>query len=53
MVHSESFEGKTVFVCDACGLAYRDESIATQCQAYCLKHNACNLELMRHAVQRT
>lgn len=52
MVHVEPLQGKSVYVCDACGLSYWEESIAQACQAYCTMHNACNLDLISKAVKR-
>ncbi|MBI2444894.1 hypothetical protein HYV43_00720 [Candidatus Micrarchaeota archaeon] len=52
MVHAEHLRGAAVFVCDACRLAYRDEKTASACEAYCRAHNACSLDLIRHAVPR-
>ncbi len=52
MVHTEAFEKDSVFVCDACGLSYRDAEVAAACEAYCRAHHACSLEIIRHAVKR-
>ncbi len=43
-------EGKTVFVCDICGLGYRERETAERCQDYCAAHRSCSLEIMKEAV---
>src|SRR3989344_6063057 len=46
--------GKTkeenLFQCKECGLWYREEKLAKECQAWCSKHQSCNLEITKHAV---
>ena len=39
-----------LFTCPACGLHYRDEKVAKQCQAWCEEHHSCNLDIIQHAV---
>ncbi len=39
MVHTEAFEKDSVFVCDACGLSYRDAEVAAACRTF-LIHDA-------------
>lgn len=40
----------TLYVCEECGLKYRDYEIAKKCEEWCRKHGACNLEIIRHAI---
>ena len=41
------------YVCPECGLAYREERWARACQEFCSQHQACSLEITRHAVEST
>ena len=41
------------FKCGSCGLKYADAKTAEKCEAWCTEHNSCNLEITRHAVNRT
>jgi len=50
MVHPEKRLAGTVFVCDACGFAYTERKWSEACEAYCTAHNACSLEIIRHAL---
>ena len=38
-----------LFKCPECGLKYREKKIAEECKAFCKKHNACSLEIIKHA----
>ncbi|MBI4173795.1 MAG: hypothetical protein HY519_03695 [Candidatus Aenigmarchaeota archaeon] len=51
MVKQDSKNGNSVFVCEACGFAYREQAWAEKCQAWCAKHKSCNVLITRHAVQ--
>jgi predicted ATP-dependent serine protease len=41
---------RTLYVCEECGLQYRDEELAEKCEEWCRKYKSCNLEITRHAV---
>jgi len=43
---------KNVFVCEVCGLGYRDEKTAVECEEYCNKFNSCNIDIAKKAVLR-
>jgi hypothetical protein len=43
--------GERSFVCEICGFTYEDRFWAEKCQKYCAEHNACSLEITRHAVK--
>lgn len=49
MVRRIEAEGKTIYICEACGLGYDDEETAKACQEYCSTHNACSLEITSKA----
>lgn len=42
---------KKTFQCPECGLHYRNEEIAKQCEAYCKANKACNVEIMQHSIE--
>ncbi len=39
------------FLCEECGLFYKDKSFADKCEEWCAKHNSCNLEITKHAIK--
>lgn len=43
--------GVAYYQCEACKLFYTDRETADTCQAWCLKHKSCNLDIMSAAVQ--
>ncbi len=43
-------EVKENFQCEECKLIYKEKSIAEKCEQYCKKYNACNLEIIKHAI---
>ncbi len=43
---------KQLYQCPVCGLHYRDKDLAVQCEEFCNKHNACNMEISKHSVER-
>ncbi len=42
-----------LFACKVCGLHYKSKEIAAQCYAWCSEHNACNLRITRHSIERS
>ncbi|MBI3627604.1 MAG: hypothetical protein HY220_02570 [Candidatus Sungbacteria bacterium] len=42
---------KKYYKCEECGLIYSDKGIAEKCQAWCLEHKSCNLEIIEYAVK--
>jgi hypothetical protein len=38
-----------LYLCEECGLAYLNEAWALKCEDYCKTHNACSIEITRHA----
>ena len=39
-----------LWVCEECGLRYREKFWAEKCEEWCRKHGTCNLEIIKHAV---
>lgn len=40
-----------IFQCPKCGLHYRDEILAKECEAFCKTHNACSLEISMKSIE--
>lgn len=51
MVEETNIEGEVVYKCEKCGWLYREKAMASKCEAYCTKHNACNLEYQKFAIK--
>jgi len=39
------------YICNECKLIYNNQDLAQQCEAYCKKFHACNLEITKHAIK--
>jgi predicted ATP-dependent serine protease len=50
MVREIKANGKTLYVCEACGFAYEQQEWAQKCQKWCEEHHSCNLDITKHAV---
>jgi hypothetical protein len=50
MVTEREPEGRTVFLCDICGVGYVDRETAQECEDYCRTHNSCSIEITEKAV---
>jgi hypothetical protein len=51
MVTKKTVDGKTVFVCDICGLGYLDRKTAHECEDWCGKNpENCSLQISQKAV---
>ncbi|MBS3136108.1 hypothetical protein J4401_04060 [Candidatus Woesearchaeota archaeon] len=37
--------------CEECKLWYRDKSWAKKCEAWCKKHQSCNIEITSYAIK--
>ena len=51
MVKEEIKNNKKYYVCEECGFYYESKEWAEKCQAWCLEHHSCNLEITSHAVK--
>ena len=40
-----------LFQCPICAMHYRDEQKAKECEAWCMEHKSCNLDIIVHAVE--
>ena len=50
MVKEIKKDKNCLFLCEACGFAYEEQTWAEKCQQWCEEHQACNLEITGHAV---
>lgn len=44
----QSMNSDTKYTCPVCGYEYKEEKWAKECEAWCTKHNSCNLEIIKH-----
>ena len=40
------------YQCKKCGLFYKNESLAKQCEDYCKSHKSCNIEITKYAINQ-
>ena len=50
MVKELRKNGETLYICEVCGLAYKEKELAEKCQSWCEQYHGCNLEIIQHAV---
>lgn len=43
---------KNLYQCEECGFHYEDKELAEKCEAFCKENSACNIEIIRHAVEQ-
>lgn len=41
-----------LFQCEECSMFYKEEEIAKQCEEWCKRTKSCNLDIIKHAVQK-
>jgi len=51
MVKKLTKNGIVLYVCEKCGLKYKNKKTAQECEEWCRKHNACNLKIIKRAVE--
>ncbi|MGB9577472.1 MAG: hypothetical protein ACPL4N_03185 [Candidatus Norongarragalinales archaeon] len=51
MVKQETRGNQQCFVCEECGVAYKEKKWAQRCEDWCKKHDSCNLEVIKHAIK--
>lgn len=53
--HSENSNKKEekLYRCPECGFWYKEKEWAEKCEAWCKEHKSCNIEITKHAVQRS
>ena len=45
-------DDKEAFMCEECGLTYKDKKWAEKCEAWCKKYNSCNLNITSYAINK-
>jgi len=50
MVKELHEDDNILYVCEACGFAYKEKDLAEKCQQWCEQHQSCNLEITQYAV---
>ncbi|RDE10761.1 MAG: hypothetical protein C4K47_10955 [Candidatus Thorarchaeota archaeon] len=40
-----------LYLCEECGLGYRERAWAEKCEMWCKTHKSCSLEIMSHAAK--
>ncbi len=50
MVKETKKNGKPLYICEACGFAYKQKEWSEKCQEWDEQHQTCNLEIIQHAV---
>jgi len=50
MVKEVKDNGRTLYICEACGYAYEQKEWAEKCQEWCQKHQSCNIEITANAI---
>lgn len=51
MVKEVMSDGKKYFQCEECLLYYEDKNIVEECEKHCREKKACNLDLIKYAVE--
>lgn len=44
---------KNVYECNDCKLIYKNKKDAKKCEEWCKKNNSCNLEITKHAINKS
>jgi len=40
-----------LYQCEECMLHYMEEKIAEDCEEFCRENNACNIEIIKYAIE--
>jgi len=51
MVKEVEHRGKKYYQCEVCKMYYLDKELAEKCEKHCREKKACNLEIIKHAVE--
>jgi len=49
-VKEKKINTQTIFLCEQCGMGYKDRETAEKCEDWCRKTGTCSLEITRKAV---
>jgi len=50
MVKEKKVDNQILFICESCGLGYKEKEIAEKCEEWCRKTGTCNPEITKKAV---
>ena len=51
MVKEKEHNGKVYYKCEECDMYYETFELAERCEKYCSERHACNMELIKYAVE--
>jgi hypothetical protein len=43
-------DSKAVFLCEICGLGYKERRTAEECEEWCRRTNSCSIEITKKAI---
>ncbi|MBI2578874.1 MAG: hypothetical protein HYW26_04130 [Candidatus Aenigmarchaeota archaeon] len=52
MPTKKSSAKQKLYKCKHCGFGYREKKWQRACEAWCSKHNSCNIMITRHVVKK-
>jgi len=52
MVKQEKIDGMSCHFCEECNMAFVDRKKACECEEFCKKHKACNIEIIKYAIKQ-
>ncbi len=52
MVKEILHKGMKCYYCEECEMDYVDKKKACECEEYCKKYKACNLEITKYAIKK-
>jgi hypothetical protein len=50
MVSKISHKKQSIFLCDICGLGYKKQETAEECEEYCKTYHSCSIEITSKAI---
>lgn len=50
MVKEKIIQKSKSYMCEECGMAYRNKEKAGECEEWCKKHKSCNLKIIKYAM---
>ena len=51
MVKEVMSKGIKYYQCEACKMYYKTRELAEKCEKHCREKNACNLEIIKYAIE--
>tara|TARA_Y100000310_G_scaffold200877_1_gene200960 strand:+ start:12925 stop:13080 length:156 start_codon:yes stop_codon:yes gene_type:complete len=44
-------EKENCYYCEACEIVYKDKKKACECEDFCRKNKACNIDIIKYAIK--